>query len=182
MKVVTLKDGRLVKIRKLVKGDTEALKRFNSNLSEKSRYNFIPHSYDDKTIEKLIARNEKGEDILLITEYENEIVGYSFLWYAKKRVALLGIGIVDKFQGLGLGRKTMQILIEIGWNEGLEGIELSTPIDNDRAYKLYEKVGFKYIKNVETILGDGSVRIEKCMFLPLKKNAQPMNEPHKSPV
>lgn len=182
MKVVELRDGRFVRIRKLVKEDNKDLQRFNSKLSERSRYDFMPHPYDDTIIEKIVARNERGDDISLIAEYEGEVIGYFFLWYAKQRVALLGIGIADNFQGLGLGRKVMELLIEIGRNEGLEGIELSTTIDNDRAYALYEKVGFRFVKNVETILGDGSVRIERCMFLPFKKDAQHMNEPHTCPV
>jgi ribosomal protein S18 acetylase RimI-like enzyme len=81
-----------------------------------------------------------------------------------------------------MGRKVMEVLIEICKNKGIEGIELSTTVDNDRAYALYEKVGFTFIKEVETFLGDGSVRVERCMFLPLKNGAQPMSEPHRSPV
>ena len=182
MQDIILRDGRVVKIRTLVRGDAEALRRFNSALSERSRYDFMPHPYDDTTIEKMIVRNERGDDIALVAEYAGKIIGYFFLWYARQKIVLLGIGIVDDFHGLGMGKKVMEMLIEISRERGFDGIELSTTVDNDRAYALYEKVGFKFIRDVETFLGDGSVRVERCMFLPLREGAKPMSEPHRSPV
>lgn len=182
MNTIELSDGRVVMIRTLDRGDGEALRRFNSALSERSRYDFMPHPYDDATIEKLFARNARGDDISLVAEYEGEIIGYFFLWYARQGIVLLGIGIVDDFHGLGMGKKVMEMLIAICREKEFDGIELSTTVDNVRAYALYEKVGFTFVKEVETFLGDGSVRVERCMFLPLKEGAKPMSEPHRSPV
>jgi ribosomal protein S18 acetylase RimI-like enzyme len=182
MHEILMRDGRVVTIRKLARGDEEALRRFNDNLSERSRYDFMPHPYDDGTLKKVISRNERGEDISLVAQYGDEIIGYFFLWYARQPVVLLGICIAEDFQGARLGRKAMEMLIGICNDKGYEGIELSTAVDNHRAYALYEKVGFTFIKEVETHLGDGSVRIERCMFLPLKEGALPLSEPHRPPV
>ena len=182
MEEIILKKDFVVKIRKLSRGDEEKLREFSNALSERSRYDFLPHEYDDTTLDKLIVRNESGEDIALVAEYEKNIIGYFFLWYVRRPVALLGIGIIDKFQGMGLGQKVMELLIELGRKNGLEGIELSTAADNDRAYALYEKVGFAFVRDVETFLGDGSVRFERCMFLSMKEGARPTDEPHRCPV
>ncbi len=182
MKDVTLKDGRTVHVRRLVRGDTGKLQDFDRNLSEETRGYFPPHAYDDQTIEEYIARNERGDDVIFVGEDSDGIVAYFFLWYAKRPTCLLGIGITDGFQGAGLGRQLMEILMDAAREAGSEAVELTTAQENARAYALYEKCGFQYLRDVENIMGTGEMRIEKCMFLPLKEGAQPMAEPHAPPV
>jgi ribosomal protein S18 acetylase RimI-like enzyme len=76
----------------------------------------------------------------------------------------------------------MAILIDEGRRLGLAGIELTTMQDNAAAFALYEKVGFKYLRDVENQVGDGRITIERCMFLPLQDGAEPMTEAHAPPM
>lgn len=177
-----LTNGVFVTVRPLAPGDGPALQRFDRGLSARSRDFFLPHMYDDATVAKAIARSQQGDDAVFLALDAEEIVAYFFLWYARRRVCLLGIGITDAYHGLGLGRQAMAMLIAEGRRAGAEGIELTTALDNDRAFALYQRMGFSYLRDVDNVVGDGSIKVERCMFLPLTPGAEPMTEPHAPPV
>ena len=177
-----LKDGRHVTIARLAAADKTALQAFGEQLSARSHELFLPHRYDSATLDKLIQRNATGDDVIYVGKSGETIVAYFFLWFARRRVPLLGIGIADAFQGAGLGRQLMERLIADGRALGAEGIELTTALDNDRAFALYTKCGFQFLRNVENVVGDGKIKVERCMFLAFRPSAQPMTEPHAAPV
>lgn len=176
------RDGLALTARRLRHGDAGALQQFNRELSEPSRRWFLPHPYDDDTLRRALERSEAGDDLVLGLFDGPRIVGYFFLWYVRRRVPLLGIGLVDGFQGQGLGRPLLELLIEQGREAGGEAIELTTMLDNDRAYALYEKCGFVHFKDVENLQGNGQWVVERAMIYRLRPDAQPMNEPHQPPV
>ena len=182
MRTAATRDGRTVTVRRLGRGDREKLQQFDRGLSEATRLLFPPHSYDDATVDAYIRRSENGDDIIYVAEHGGRIVAYFFLWYAKRPTCLLGIGIADEFQAVGLGRQLMEILIESARDAGCEAVELTTAPENERAFALYQKCGFEYIGDVENQMGEGRIRTERCMFLPLKEGAKPMTEPHAPPV
>ena len=179
---VTLPDQRALAVRTLVAADAEALKRFNADLSPESRRHFTPHPYDDATLAKLLARAEAGEDLLLGVFDGQRLVGYFFLWRYRQAVPLLGIALLDEYHGRGLGRQMMEILIRHAKDADRDGVELTTMLDNDRAFALYQKVGFKYLGNVENVQGEGKVVIERGMFYAIKPGAKPTHGPHRPPV
>jgi len=179
---ITATDGATLKVRRLSSSDAEALRTFDEGLSEESRRRFLPHLYDDETVHKVLARSEAGDDLTLGAFDGTRMVGYFFLWYFGERVPLLGIGMLDEFQHRGLGRKMMGILIEQAKANGSEGIELTTMQDNDNAFALYQKVGFRYLKDVENVVGDGRIVIERALFYEIKPGAEPMSGPHRPPV
>jgi len=179
---VTSRDGRSLAVRRLTRADGPALQRFNAGLSPESRRLFLPHRYDDETVRKSLGRSADGEDLALGLWDGERLVGYFFLWYFRRRVPLLGIGLADEYQGRGLGRPLMDILIREAERNGNEGIELTTMQDNERAFALYRKAGFRYLRDVENVAGDGRIAIERAMFHEIKPGAAPMQEPHRPPV
>lgn len=179
---LSARDGRTVSARRLRPGDLKALQAFDRGLSPETRHFFLPHQYDKATLEKVVARAEREDDVVYVLTSDSLVVGYFFLWYARRRVPLLGIGLADAYQGQGLGPQMMQILIDEAKRLGAEGIELTTDLRNERAFALYRSCGFRYLRDVDNVVGDGSIRKERCMFLALKKGALPMCEPHAPPV
>lgn len=182
MQMLTTKNGRELLTRRLTGQDAGALQQFNAALSDASRSRFLPHGYDDLTVQKVLARAEAGEDLILGVFDGARIVGYFFLWYFKQRVPLLGIGLLDEFHGSGLGAQMMRILIEAAGDNGNEGIELTTVPDNHRAFALYEKVGFTYYGDVENLDGDGRIVTERGMFYEIVPGAHRFDGPHRPPV
>ena len=181
MKKIFIKNGASIEYRCLHKGDKKILQEFDKVLSDKTRELFAPHSYDDETVTKIIARAESGEDLVYIALDSGKVIAYFFLWWAKTEFPILGIGISDDYQGLGLGKQIIKILIDDGRKVGCVGIELTTLLYNKRAFALYEKMGFQLLGEVENINSYGTVR-EWHMFYPFKQGIVPPARKHEPPV
>lgn len=79
---------------------------------------------------------------------DGDIVGFAMYgsFGANKDTWIDRIMIDEKYQGKGLGRKTMMKLIDIVSKEyGVKKIFLSIIEENEVAYKLYESIGFKFM-------------------------------------
>ena len=177
------RDGESLRARLLAPGDEPALRNFHDSLSPVSQSRFTPHGYDDPLLQMYVERCQAGIDrsYVLLDEIET-VVGYFFLWEFTDPVPALGIGIADDWQGKKLGPQMMEILIEDARATGSDGIELTTVLDNDRAYALYEKMGFVYQGNVENVAGDGRVVVEKKLFLAFKEGAKPSDREFRPPA
>lgn len=169
-------------LRRLLLSDRVTLQKFGKSLSERSTSTFLPHTYDDKTIDTLLLRSEEGKDLIMGLFHKEIMVAYLFLWYFDELIPLLGIGILDEYQGQGLSKKLMQVLIDKARKNECDGIELTTLPDNHVAYSLYESMGFKHYADVENVAGDGRIFIERAMFLQFGPNVNPSVEQHKPPV
>ena len=110
------------------------------------------------------------------------MIAYFFLWYYTDPLPLLGIGILDEYQGKGFGKKLIQFLIDAARRSSRDGIDLTTLPDNHRAYALYESLGFRHYADVNNLAGDGRVVTERAMFLQFNPAASPSVNLHKPPV
>ncbi len=177
-----LKNGKSLQYRKLQQGDEKSLSAFNVALSEKSRTLFMPHGYNNETLTKVINRAESGEDAAFIALDGERIAAYWFLWWFNTPFPVLGIGILDEFHSMGLGKQLMHHLIDLAETRGCETIELTTALDNKAGQALYEKTGFKRIGVVENISGDGKITEEIHMVYSIKPGVVPPPRKHDSPV
>lgn len=179
---LTTRDGNNLRVRRLRNTDADALVQFSRDLSENSCRLFHPHRYDHKTVANVLQRSEAGEDLVLGLFDDERLVGYFFLWYFKEQAPLLGIGLLDEFQGHGLGKKMLNLLIEEAGKNGNEGIELTTMQDNNTAFELYKKMGFRYYKDMNSVTDDGRVVVgERAMFREIKPGAQPLGKERRPP-
>jgi len=55
----------------------------------------------------------------------------------------LGMGVRAAYRGRGIGKALMETTLAGARNRGFTRVELTVRIDNERARKLYESVGFK---------------------------------------
>lgn len=163
--LINSREGDEFIIRRLLKSDRRGLQEFGNSLSKQSTATFLPHSYDDDTVNAFLERSETGKDLTLGLFSNDKMVAYFFLWYYTNPIPLLGIGILDEYQGKGFGKKLIQFLIDAARRTNRDGIELTTLPDNHRAYTLYEQVGFRHYADVNNLAGDGRVVTERAMFL-----------------
>ncbi|SKA54880.1 Acetyltransferase (GNAT) family protein [Enterovibrio nigricans DSM 22720] len=94
---------------------------------------------------------------------------------------MLGIGISQKYQGQGLGGKLIEILIENARSNNCRAIELTTVLNNNRAFALYQKLGFLYLGKVNNLVGDGSVVEESHMYFPIEPGVKIPQRNHVTP-
>ncbi len=57
-------------------------------------------------------------------------------------VGTLGMGLLPDYRGQGVGTRLMALALEASRASGLERVELAVFADNQRARRLYEKMGF----------------------------------------
>ena len=179
---VVTRSGERLLIRRLRDGDTEALQRFDQELSEATSDVFYPHGYDSATVARYIERNQEGLDRAFVALAGARIMAYFFLWELNEKTPRLGIGIADAYQGQGLGRRLMAVLIAEAKAAGADGIELTTAPENERAFRFYLKAGFRHVGDVLNVAGGGESEVEREMFLPLKPDAKPSGRPFRPPA
>lgn len=176
------RNGTPLFVRRITELDVGDLQRFNTNLSTPTRNLFLPHAYDDATLRRVLERDARGQDRTYVLRAGAEVVGYFFLWEFDQPVPVLGVGLADAWQGQGLGEPLLHRLIEEARTAGCEAVELTTVLTNERAFRLYARVGFQSVGVVENIAGDGRVVRERQMFLPLRQDAVPKARSFKPPA
>lgn len=145
-----LRNGKELMIRKAEENDAEKfLKYFNVVGSETE---FLGFGEEGPRVsieeERENFKNSTPKNFFLIAEVEEKIVGSCSISTNEKRIRSihfgeLGIVVLKDYWGLGIGHNLMKTAIELGKNAGLKKINLDTRIDNEKAIKLYEKLGFK---------------------------------------
>lgn len=177
------RNGSRLTVRRLAPPDVAALQRFNARLSPATRGVFLPHAYDDASLARYVERARSGEDrAYVVVDDDAEVAGYAFLWEFERAVPLLGIGFADAWQGQGLGEPMLRRLIEDARDAGRSGIELTTAVTNERALRLYLRLGFTLVGEVDNVAGDGRVVRERRLFLTLQPGAHPSQRTFKPPV
>jgi RimJ/RimL family protein N-acetyltransferase len=143
-KPAVLKDGRRVKIRTYKPSDKEALGSMYAGLSNESlRWSMPP--YNRERIERMTSDLENR--ILLLGFDGQRAVGHLQIMLATnarfRGTGELFIYLHQDFQNVGLGTALMSEGIALARARGMHRLELTVVADNQRAIRLYEKVGFQ---------------------------------------
>ncbi|HUS57455.1 MAG TPA: GNAT family N-acetyltransferase [Planctomycetota bacterium] len=149
-KAVQLNDGRKATIRPLGPADAELLFRCFQGYGSIACRNFAPHPFSREIAEDICSRvaSDTTSYRVIVTEGDapdEEPLGYAFLWQLNQPVPLLGIGLIDRAAGGGLGRQVMECLLEQARQQGHSKVSLSVMVRNARARRLYEALGFTYV-------------------------------------
>jgi RimJ/RimL family protein N-acetyltransferase len=88
----------------------------------------------------------QSDNVLLLAFHDEKVVGWVNVKPRSleifRHTAGLGIGLLPEYRDRGLGTRLMNEAIETAWSMGLERIDLRVYASNERAIRLYEKVGF----------------------------------------
>lgn len=123
-----------------------------------------------------IEEHNKSEDALLILAYVNGEYAGNCSFEGKsssrrvKHRAGIGIALFQKYTGFGLGRLLLDILLQKIKEQGFEQAELTVVDENDRAYHLYESIGFKECGRIPKAnkYDDGTYSDDILMVMPLR--------------
>ncbi len=133
-----------VKIRRVVAADAEALYQTYLEPSVYSGTLQLPYPSLETWRERASANNA---NVLLVAEVDGEMAGNIGLHpeAARRRIhaASLGLSVVARWQGKGVGSALLAAVIELADNwMALTRLELTVFVDNQRAISLYERHGF----------------------------------------
>ena len=115
----------------------------------------------------LTDRNEVIREIInsffYLIEKDGEAVGdASYEIKGKNHAYLSGMAIMPQFQGQGIARQTMKMILEM--LKDIKLIDLVTHPENKKAISLYKSFGFKKVgEQKENYYGDGGPRIKMVL-------------------
>ena len=135
-----------MQIRRLTPGDEDELYTFYRNLTEAVAALFRPFEpLNPEVIRKHLADADAGEDISLGLTAKHGIVGHGFVMRIADRNPIFGIGIDETYHGEGYGSRLAREVIQRCDAAGIENISLTVLKRNQKAIRMYRRLGFRAI-------------------------------------
>ena len=150
-KIINLKNGKEALLRNGEFADGEAVfVNFNETHAETDYLLSYPdeNSFDaQQEAEFLKEKTESPNEIEIVAVVDGVVAGTAGIEavgakYKLKHRAELGIAILKKYWGLGIGKALMEACIECAKDAGYTQLELNVVAENERAVSLYKKMGF----------------------------------------
>jgi RimJ/RimL family protein N-acetyltransferase len=161
------KDGRQFTIRKPAADNAEGIINYSKALfasTDQVLTTFEEYTITVEDEKKWIENlNNNPNSLLLIAEMSKNIIGFLFFTHnSKKKISHtgeFGVNVHPNFQGIGIGQMLIETLLK--WsiqNEQIEKVFLQVFATNDKAIKLYKKLGFveegRHIKAIKQLDGN----------------------------
>jgi acetyltransferase len=149
-----LRDGTTITIRPIRPEDEPLMVKFHGTLSEETvHFRYFQHStLETRTEHQRLTRicfNDYDREIALVavrqdpTTMQHEIIGVGRLIRVRGvDEGEFAIVLSDKFQRQGLGTRLLQLLVQVGKQEGLKKIFGEILPDNSGMLRVAKKVGF----------------------------------------
>jgi ribosomal protein S18 acetylase RimI-like enzyme/cation transport regulator ChaC len=144
---LTLRDGREVTIRLLETTDAESVVDLYLSIPDDDGiYYCLPPSQRtrERALQRVAAADSPYEVCLVLVDDAGMIHGEAWYGWSAEQTAqsLFGIYIRRTMQGVGAGRILMTRLMEVGDLYGPPVMTLTVQTENERAWKLYQRMGF----------------------------------------
>jgi ribosomal protein S18 acetylase RimI-like enzyme len=124
------------------------------------------HAHDlyEKADDALLDHPQKyleNGSLIFLAHYNDQVVGTVTLCPLENTVfEIMKLGVIDGFKGLGIGRKLMQLCIDICVEKEVKIITLDTSSKLKKAIKLYKKLGFVSIEVTDSYYESADVKME----------------------
>lgn len=140
-----------VEIRHVLLKDLDNIKEYRNSIEPDTPYMGNPSKGQLKErIEECVNNDNK---VYLVVIKDEKIVGM-FIYRIdsfKKIVHIDHISIAKEMYGTGLSNQLMEIAEQVAVEKNFETLELIAHKDNIRGIKFYEKIGYKFIKQVRHV-------------------------------
>jgi acetate---CoA ligase (ADP-forming) len=149
---VVLRDGTTVRLRPSHKDDAATALRFLEGLTAESLYNrFMITPHLDLARASTCVDVDQAGQVVLLAERAGECVGLASYHRDPTRPdwAEVGFAVADDIQGLGLGTRLLERLVEIGRARGLKEFEAYALGDNRRMMDVFVQSGFTATREIE---------------------------------
>jgi L-amino acid N-acyltransferase YncA len=155
---ISLEDDTPVTLRPLLKNDEAALLKYFGSLPPEDRLCLKEDVTDPKVIENWIYELDYDNVLPLIALHNGNIVGDATLHFNPigwtRHQGEVRLTTSTHYRVRGLGTILVQNLIDVATRLGLEQISIEIPPVLDKAFYLFEKMGFKEVANLKGFVKD----------------------------
>ena len=157
-KDAALEDGTPITLRPIIKNDESALLAYFQALPPEDRLCLRDDVTDPKVIENWIYEIDYDNILPLLAWHNGEIVGDATLRFNPigwtRHQGEVRLTTSTGYRAKGLGTILVQNLIDIATALGLEQITIEIPPVLDKAFYLFEKMGFKELAHLPGFVRD----------------------------
>jgi ribosomal protein S18 acetylase RimI-like enzyme len=116
-----------------------------NDISEEQRESIILEQFkmEKQQLEQIYPNAEFS-----IIKLNEEPIGRIYIYYGETTNRIVEIGLLEDYRGLGIGQRLMTTVIGNA-TKMKKNVRLQVAWFNQRAYKFYERIGFKVIENQE---------------------------------
>ncbi len=148
----TLRDGRTALLRSPREDEAAELLAYVAQVAGETDFMMrYPEEYADFTLERerafIRSANESPNQAMLVCVADGKLVGScQLLFHAglkDRHRARVAIGILREYWSLGIGTQMFRTLLDMARSRGVRQVELDFIEGNDRARRLYERMGFR---------------------------------------
>lgn len=149
-KHATTKKGTNITFRYPHSEDAEEMMHYINQFVEEDEFLLINEKQtleqEQKWLESVIENMCEARQVLIFVEQEGKIVASAHVianQYKSSHVGAFGISVAKEYRGQGIGELLMQeIMKQASEFLGIKVIELTCFANNEKALKLYKKLGF----------------------------------------
>ena len=98
--------------------------------------------WEESTFRGLMRRPSAA---LLVAETDDELLGFSVMWFAADEGELGDIAVVPERRGEGIGNRLLLESVSVAASRGARSLYLEVRESNHGARRLYEKAGFNVV-------------------------------------
>ncbi len=148
-KKVSLEDGTPITLRPLLKADEQAFLAYFQSLAPEERALLKEDVTDPQVIEKWMDNLDYDIMMPLIALDNGRIVGAASLQFSlsewTRHQGEVHLSTDPQYRAKGLGTLLIQNLLDVAAKMGLEQITAEIPPELDKAFYLFEKLGFEKV-------------------------------------
>jgi ribosomal protein S18 acetylase RimI-like enzyme len=110
---------------------------------------FTPFNLDEATFRFMSTTWDDDLDASRVAVVDGEPAGICKLAIRGERGWIAGVGVAPPHRGAGIGEALMHAVLEEARNRGLGEVSLEVLVQNEPAIRLYEKLGFGKVRELE---------------------------------
>lgn len=82
--------------------------------------------------------------VYFVAESARRVVGYVGLWVVYEDANITNIALLPDYRGFGYGEQLMKTAMQYAKGNGAKKMSLEVRVSNERAKRLYQKLGFRH--------------------------------------
>jgi L-amino acid N-acyltransferase YncA len=178
-KTLTLEDGTPVTLRPMLKSDEDALLKYFRSLPPEDLICLKERVTDPEVIERWVYNLDFDNVLPLLALHDGQIVGDATLHFSPigwtKHQGEVRLTTDTQHRVKGLGTVLLQNLMDIAREMGLEQLTAEIPPALDKAFYLFEKLGFEKVTVLKGFVMDIEGH-ESDLVLMVKSFSEPENQ------